>query len=74
MKATPSIMLERLIVFSSTINQEIEMIYMTCQNGQCKNETNIRRQTTQPRSPEEIRYGTLWAEIELQKLVRGDKQ
>ena len=46
---------------------------MTCKNGKCEYTPTLKQQPTD-RTPEEIRYGQLWAEIELPKLLRGNKQ
>jgi hypothetical protein len=44
-----------------------------CTNATCENETKVRRQLTLSRTPEEIEYGKLWAEIELPKLLKEMK-
>jgi hypothetical protein len=46
---------------------------MTCKNEKCEYKPTFKPQPI-TRSPEEIRYGLLWAEIELPKLLRGEKQ
>jgi hypothetical protein len=44
---------------------------MTPTNQKCKHTgTATKRQIVQARSEEEIRYGKLWAEIELPKLLQ----
>jgi hypothetical protein len=40
-----------------------------CGTNECNVETEIKRQMEIPGTPEEITYGHLWAEIELQKLL-----
>jgi hypothetical protein len=45
---------------------------MTCTNDQCENGAGFHRKTVQTRTAEEIRYGQLWAEIELPKLLRAN--
>jgi len=46
---------------------------MTCKNNQCENGAGFHRQTVQARTAEEIRYGQLWAEIKLPKLLTTDQ-
>ncbi|MGD0979578.1 MAG: hypothetical protein ABR962_10635 [Candidatus Bathyarchaeia archaeon] len=41
---------------------------MTCQNEKCEHIPTLRREIVN-RSPEEVLYGQLWAEIELPKLL-----
>jgi hypothetical protein len=40
-----------------------------CGTNECNVETEIKRQMEIPGTTEEIRYGQLWEEIELQKLL-----
>jgi hypothetical protein len=47
---------------------------MTCTNNQCEYKPTLKRDITTQRTPDEIRYGQLWAEIELPKLLKEQKQ
>ena len=46
---------------------------MTCTNGKYEYNPKLKQQPIQAHTEEEIRYGRLWAEIELPKLLRGEK-
>jgi hypothetical protein len=43
---------------------------MTCKNGKCEYAPTLKQQPIVARTPEEVKYGTLWAEIELPKLLK----
>jgi hypothetical protein len=43
-----------------------------CNNNQCEYTPSLNRQTLL-RTEEEIRYGQLWAKIEMPKLLKGDQ-
>jgi hypothetical protein len=48
------------------------MIYMTCQDKECEFNSILMREVL--RTNEEIRYGQLWAELEMPKLLNQKKR
>jgi hypothetical protein len=62
-----------LLLHKTTFHEVSQVIYMTCQNGKCEYNPTLNSQPIQARTAEEIRYGRLWAEIELPKLLQERK-